>query len=257
MRFGVCSSLDRAAVVKAAGFDFVEASVQELLQGTASDAEWTGQTLAARSPLPIRSAYLLVPAAMKIVGPEADLPRLTQYLQRVARRARQLGIGVLGFGSGGARQVPDGFDRGRAMEQLTEFARVAADVAEQAGVVVAMEPLNRSECNFVNTVREVADVVRAVNRPGFRALLDTYHLWRENEPLQQAADAAPLVAHVHVADRENRTPPGESGAADYPPVFALLKRAGYDGMISVESNAFDAESGARSLDFLKRQWKES
>ena len=257
MRFGVCSSLDRAADAKAAGFDFLEASVQELLQGTIDDAGWTGDALAARAPLPIASAYLLVPAAMKIVGPEADLPRLTQYMQRVVRRAKKLGITVLGFGSGGARNVPDGFDRGRAREQLIEFAKVTGDLAGEAGVVVAMEPLNRPECNFVNTIEEVATIVTAVSRPAFRALLDTYHLWREGEPLEHVAAAAQLIAHVHVADLENRTPAGESGTSDYRPVFALLKRAGYDGMISVESKAFDAESGARSLEFMKRQWKES
>src|SRR5687768_11347253 len=39
MHFGVCSPLDRADVVRAAGWDYVEAGVPELLQGeTADDA---------------------------------------------------------------------------------------------------------------------------------------------------------------------------------------------------------------------------
>ena len=257
MRFGVCSSLDRVADVKAAGFDFIEASVQELLQGTAEDAAWTGEALAARSPLPILTAYLLVPASMKIVGPEADLSRLTRYMERIVARAGKLGIGVLGFGSGGARQVPDGFERGRAMEQLIGFCRVAGDLAAAAGVTVAMEPLNRAECNLVNTIAEVAAVVRSADRPAFRALLDAYHLWLENEPLEHVAEAVDLFVHVHVADAQGRTPPGESGKSDYHPIFRLLKQVGYDGMMSVEAKAFDAESGARSLEFLKRQWKES
>lgn len=257
MEYGVCSSLARAAVVKAAGWDYVEAGVPELLQGTAPDAQWTGEALAKQSPLPIRSAYLLVPAAMKIVGPEADLARLERYMATVAARAAKLDVRVLGFGSGGARSVPDGFSRERAWEQLVEFARVAGKAAGDAGVVVAMEPLNRPECNFVNTIAEVAEVVRQVGSPAFRALLDTYHLWREAEPLEHVAAAAPLVAHVHVADLENRTPPGESGKSDYRPVFRLLKAAGYDARVSVESQSFDAESGVRSLEFLKRQWNES
>src|SRR5687767_5474892 len=180
MQFGVCSPLDRAAIVRSAGWDYVEAGVPELLQGTTEDdAAWTGEQLAKQSPLPIRSAYLLVPAALKIVGPEADLPRLEQYIARVVRRAKKLDIRILGFGSGGARSVPDGFDRQRAMQQLIEFSRVAARVAGDAGVVIAMEPLNRPECNFINTVAEVSEIVRAVGSPAFRVLLDTYHLWRE------------------------------------------------------------------------------
>ena len=257
MQFGVCSSLGQAEAVRSAGWDYVEAGVPELLQGTVDDAVWTGQRLAAQSPLPILTAYLLVPPAIKIVGPAADLAALTTYLSRVVRRARQLDIRVLGFGSGGARNVPDGFERGRAMEQLVAFARVAAQVAGEAGVVIAMEPLNRPECNFINTIAEVAAIVRAVDSPAFRALLDTYHLWREAEPLANVTAAAPLIAHVHVADLDNRTPPGESGTSDYRPIFRLLKAGGYDGLMSVESKAFDADSGRRSLEFLKRQWNES
>ena len=258
MQFGVCSPLDRAAIVRSAGWDYVEAGVPELLQGTAvDDADWTGERLARESPLPIRSAYLLVPAAMKIVGPDADLSALAAYLERVVRRAAKLDIRILGFGSGGARSVPDGFDRDRAMTQLLDFARVAARLAEQAGVVIAIEPLNRPECNFVNTIAEVTEIVRQVNSPAFGGLLDTYHLWREDEPVKNVAAAAPLIAHVHVADLENRTPPGESRTSDYRPVFRLLKSAGYDGLMSVESKTFDADSGARALQFLKRQWNKS
>jgi sugar phosphate isomerase/epimerase len=198
-----------------------------------------------------------VPAALKIVGPEADLERLTRYISRVARRAKPLDVRILGFGSGGARSVPDGFDRERAMQQLIEFSRVGARFAADSGVVMAMEPLNRPECNFINTVAEVHEIVRAVDSPAFRVLLDTYHLWRENEPLENVAAATPYIAHVHVADLENRTPPGESGTSDYRPVFRLLKAAGYDALMSVEAKSFDADSGARSLRFLKRQWNEA
>ena len=258
MRFGVCSPLDRAAIVRSAGWDYVEAGVPELLQGqTPDDAAWTGELLAKQSPLPIRTAYLLVPPTLKIVGPDADLAALKEYLRHVVARAARLDIRILGFGSGGARNVPDGFDRPCAGEQLLDFCRAAAEIAGEADVVIAMEPLNRPECNFVNTIAEVAAIVRAVDHPAFRALLDTYHLWRENEPLANVAAAVPLIAHVHVSDLENRTPPGESGTSDYRPIFRLLKAAGYDGMMSVESKSFDAESGARSLEFLKRQWNEA
>jgi len=258
MQFGVCSPLDRAAVVKAAGWDYVEAGVPELLQGTTvDDAQWTGERLAKQSPLPISVVYLLVPPQLKIVGPDADLETLKQYLSRIIARANQLGIHMLGFGSGGARNVPEGFDRDRAGEQLLDFSRAAAEIADDAGVVIAMEPLNRPECNFINTIAEVAEIVRRVDCPAFRALLDTYHLWRENEPLENVAAAVPLIAHVHVSDLENRTPPGESGTSDYRPIFRLLKTAGYDARMSVESKTFDAESGVRSLQFLKRQWNES
>jgi sugar phosphate isomerase/epimerase len=166
-------------------------------------------------------------------------------------------VEILVFGSGGARNVPDGFDRATADEQIVNFARMTADVARDNGVTVAIEPLNRGECNIVHTLVEAAAIARRIDHPNLCVLLDTYHLWLENEPLENVAAAAPLIAHVHVSDLENRTPPGESGTSDYRPIFRLLKGAGYDALMSVESRSFDADSGARSLRFLKRQWNEA
>ena len=67
-------------------------------------------------------------------------------------------------------------------------------------------------------------------------------------------------AHVHVADKLGRVPPGESGNTDYRPLFQILKAGGYDSLISVEGNFPEAmirERGGRILDFLKQQWQES
>ena len=54
-------------------------------------------------------------------------------------------------------------------------------------------------------------------------------------------------------------PPGESGKNDYRPVFALLKKAGYQGGISVEAAKFAniQEIGAKVLAFVKSQWTEA
>ncbi len=115
-----------------------------------------------------------------------------------------------------------------------------------------VEPLNRRECNIVNSVSEADDVARAVDRPNCWPLLDTWHLWMEHEPVPSAEVAARL-RHVHVADLEGRVAPGLSGHADYRPVFGVLKRAGYDRTISVESSPipdFDA-AAPRVLAFLK------
>ena len=64
----------------------------------------------------------------------------------------------------------------------------------------------------------------------------------------------PWIRHVHVSDK-TRVAPGESGKDDYRPFFAVLKRGGYDGLVSVEANGFDniAGMGPRVLSLLKRQ----
>ena len=244
MEFGICTSLAHSAAVKSAGWDYVEPPAKELLDGV-------------EARCPARAVNLLVPPSLKVTGPAVDAMALRDHVRRVAERARATGVKILVFGSGGARNVPDGFDRAKADDQILDFARMAAEVAKGSDVIIAMEPLNRGECNILHTVAEAAAIARRIDHPSLRVLVDTYHLWLENEPLENVAAAMDWVAHVHVADKAGRVAPGESGTSDYRPLFRILKQGGYDSRISVEASGFDvAGRGAAVLAFLKQQWKD-
>src|SRR5690349_6450059 len=111
MEFGVCTSVDNAAAAKAAGWGYVEDSVQALFEGLKADNEWLGLERVKAAPLPVKCCNLLVLAALKITGPDASLPKLREYMSNVTERAGKCGTEILVFGSGGARQIPEGFDR--------------------------------------------------------------------------------------------------------------------------------------------------
>ena len=256
MRFGICTPLENAAAVKAAGWEFVEESVQGLFQGL--QASWAGLIRTTTCPLSIPSANMLVPAVLKITGPEADLNRLKEYMTRVLERAAQTGTKMLVFGSGGARNVPDGFDRDKAKQQIIDFVKMFAPIAQKNGITVVAEPLNKGECNIINTVSEAMEYVKAVDHPNFKCLVDSYHLWLENEPVANVAENMSWIKHVHLADKDGRVAPGLSGTADYRPLFKALKAGKYEGMISVEALNFDIEKeGKGVLEFVKKQWSEA
>jgi D-psicose/D-tagatose/L-ribulose 3-epimerase len=258
MQFGICTTVENSPAVKAAGWDFVEERVDLLLQGLLSDSEWKGVERAKTSVLPIRAANVLVPAALKITGPNANIDRLRDYMKNVTARAAGIGIKTLVFGSGGARNVPDGFDRDRARMQIIEFLKMIAPLVQARNIMLVIEHLNHRECNIINSVEEAIVYVRELNHPNIKCLIDSYHFWMDNENLNTIAPAAKSIMHVHVADKDGRVAPGLSGTADYRPFFAPLKRAGYDGLISVEALNFDiAKDGARVLKFLKDQWSSS
>jgi sugar phosphate isomerase/epimerase len=259
MQFGICTSVASASAAKAAGWDFVEEHVQNFLQGLVPDSDWTGDRLAAASPLPILAANCLVPADLKITGPAADLEKLRAYMITVAARARKCAIKTLVFGSGGARNVPDGFDRARAAQQIFDFAKMAAALCAQNGVLLVAEHLNRKECNILNTVGECESLVRRVDSPAFENLVDCYHFWLENENLADLKKAMPHIRHVHVSDLAGRVAPGESAKSDFRPFFRVLKDSGYNRAISVEAIGFSdiAATGPRVLAFLKKQWDEA
>jgi len=242
--------------VKAAGWEFVEESVQGLFQGL--QASWAGQTRATTCPLSIPAANMLVPGVLKITGPEANLDRLKEYMTRVLERANQTDTRILVFGSGGARNVPDDFDRNKAKQQIIDFVKMITPIAQKNDITIVAEPLNRGECNIINSVAEAMEYVRAVNHPNFKCLVDSYHLWLENEPVANVAENMSWIKHVHLADKDGRVAPGLSGTADYRPLFKALKAGKYEGMISVEALNFDIEKeGKGVLEFVKKQWSEA
>lgn len=83
------------------------------------------------------------------------------------------GIRTIVFGSGGARNIPDDFCRAEAWEQLVSFGRLAAGAASRHGVTLGAEPLNRKECNVLNSVKESAAYVHEVGHSHFRLLVDS------------------------------------------------------------------------------------
>jgi sugar phosphate isomerase/epimerase len=257
-QFGICLSVEESANAKAAGWDFVEESVQGLLKGLVSDAEWDGSARVKNSALPVRAANMLVPAALKITGSEVNPAKLGAYISNVMRRAQQLGLSVLVFGSAGARNVPEGFDRGKARGQIIDFLKMTAPLAGEHRVTLVVEPLNRGESNIINGVEEAMQYVRAVNHPSLKALVDSFHHWLDGEPLEDVEKNIAHIAHVHVADKDGRVAPGESGTSDYRKFFGVLKRAGYDGMISVEAlGKMTPEVMTRARAHLQKAWEQA
>jgi sugar phosphate isomerase/epimerase len=255
MQFGICTSWTNAAAVRAAGWDYVEDTVQSLLQPAVADEQWETPS----PELPVPAVNVLVPAALKIVGPEVDTERLRQHMQTVITRAAKVGVNTVVFGSGGARKIPDGFDRERASNQILDFARMSAGIAVEHQITIVLEPLNQGETNIVNTVAEAMRYVKAVDHPAFQCLVDSYHFWLEDEPLENLRRAMPFIKHVHLADKEGRVAPGLSGKADYRPFFRVLQQGNYAGNISFEGAAIPDFAGTalKVLEFIKQQWEQA
>jgi sugar phosphate isomerase/epimerase len=256
MKFGICTKVENAAAVKAAGWDYVEESVQGLLKGQTSDAEWDGLKRTTGAALPVPAANSLVPGSLPITGPSVNEDALTAYMTHVLGRAKKVGIKTLVFGSAGARNVPEGFSRDKAREQIIRFLKNSVGVAKQNDVTLVAEPLNRGESNVINSVEEAMTYVKAVDHPNFQCLVDSYHFWLEDEPLSNLKAAMPWIKHVHLADKDGRVAPGLSGKADYVPFFKVLKEGNYSGLISFEGKAMDDFDSVapKVLEYVKKAW---
>lgn len=253
MTLGVCCGPDLSHTFATAGFDYIEVNAQRHLMPQASDAEFAPMREAlASSVLPCRAANAFLPAALKVTGPAVDRAALDAYAATACRRAHDAGLAVIVFGSGGARQIPDGFPRESAWQQLLDFARIAGDHAAHHHITIAVEPLRRQECNVLATVAESAAFVRQLNHPAVRLLVDAFHWHANGESPDDIVAAAPLIVHTHVATYAQRLFPGDE-PCDFAPFFSALKQGGYAGSISIEAKWDGSpESAARAAALLRQ-----
>lgn len=234
MKFGVCTGIENAAALKAGGFDYIEINAQLTLIAEKDESEFAPlfKTIKAL-PVPSLAANGFLPGHLKTTGPEFDERKLTRYVENACGRAMRLGVTRIVFGSGASRQIPEGFDRKEAEEQLVAFGKIAAHIAAACGVMIVVEPLNKAECNVLTSVGESADYVRKVDSPAFKLLVDLFHFMKDDNDFAALADAAPLLAHAHIATNPNRKAVGIE-PTDFSRVFKTLKDGGYTGMMSVE-----------------------
>jgi sugar phosphate isomerase/epimerase len=234
MQIGVCTSIKNAATVKAAGAHFVEEHICNFLMPSEPDSAFATNLQAARAAaLPLPAANCFLPPAMKCVGPDVDTKRILEHAETAFRRAHQVGMQILVFGSGVARMAPEGFSTARAFEQYVELLKLLGPVAARHSVTMVVEPLNRGECNIVNSVTEGAEATLRCGHPSVRLLADIYHMLLEDEPPAAIVQHGTLLAHVHVAEKADRASPGTKGD-DFRPYLKALRNVGYDARIAME-----------------------
>jgi len=254
-QLGVCRDSKDAAAMKAAGYDFLEGNVGSLCVPDKSDAEF-GKSLAQLKglALPVLAGHGFLPNNLKVVGPQADHDVAAEYAGTALRRAGAANIRTLVFGSGGARQIPDGFDPAQAREQFIAFGKRIAPVAAKAGVLLVLEPLNRKECNFINSLTEGADLITAIAHPAFQLHADLYHMLQEDEGPEAIIKTGALINHVHIAQRGTRLAP-LPGGTDFRPYFKALKETGYRHKLSLECKwEKHTDHFAAACAYVRQQW---
>lgn len=238
---GICGT-GHAEAAKAAGLDYLEANVTGFLMPENSDEEFAAnKALAATITPPIYSANGFFPGDIKIVGSEADIERAVKYSRTALRRASEIGIKILVLGSSGSRSIPEGFSREEARKQFIDFLKRIAPDAEKNGVIVAIEPLQTEETNFINTVPEGAQIARETGSEYIAVIADLFHMARMKEPPEDIINSADKLVHCHIAEVEERTAPGVKGD-DFTPYLKALKSIKYDGRMSFECSWQDIDT---------------
>jgi D-psicose/D-tagatose/L-ribulose 3-epimerase len=159
------------------------------------------------------------------------------------------------------------------LDRSAEVLRPAAEFAQSAGVLLALEFLNRHEGYLLNTMAQSADLARRVGHPSLGILYDTHHAHGEESDVGAAIRAeGEHIYHVHFSEND-RGSLGE-GQVDWGATIAALGGIGYDRWVVAEAFAADVpglstaahvwrstfpskESFARdAIAFMRRAWSE-
>jgi D-psicose/D-tagatose/L-ribulose 3-epimerase len=261
MKFGVCGYLtaknadgtefDMIPAAIAAGYDYIEMPLSTIAALSEADfADLKAKTAA--GGLPVEALNVFFPRSLRLTGPDVDWKQVEAYLEMSLGRAAQLGVKSVVFGSGGSRNVPEGFAMEEAWQQLVHLLRLAEPVAAKNDITIVIEPLNDKETNIIHTGSEGFALAKLVNRPHIKLLLDLFHMSLMHEDCGIAVTARDYVRHAHFARPVGRAYPGEMDD-EFLAFFGGLKRAGYDGRVSIEAGFTNfAVDAPRALAIMKQ-----
>ena len=199
---------------------------------------------------------LVAPPGLSITSADAAVLHQTkEVLLGLVDLCAQLGGSVLVHGSPQQRIIGPDQDRGQVFERAVGIFQEVARHAGDRGLTYCIEPLPRVQTNFINNLQEARAMVRAVDSPSFKTMVDcrAARLSEPVEPDQLLEQWLPTgqIAHVHLNDSNSRGP-GE-GEDSFSAILRVLFEHGYEGTVSVEPFIYEPDGkacAARAIGYI-------
>ena len=182
--------------------------------------------------------WLLVkPEGLSITTPDkAAHVRTVAFMRRLCELCAAMGAQYLVHGSPKQRMIAPGDSTETVLTRARDAFSAAGEAARANNVTYCIEPLSPDQTPLINTVAEAAVIVREINNPHLRTMIDTSSAGlAEKEPVADLiARWLPtgLIGHVQVND-PNRRGPGQ-GQMKFGPILKALVDKGFHGMVAVE-----------------------
>ena len=249
MLFGYSALPEYCMAAKETGYDYVE--LPGKIIAAMSDREFTA--FADKLSIPALRMNAFCPPEVVIAGPGYDIELVRQYAKGLAPRAAALGVEMAGIGSPMSRNLPKGFDRALARNQIKEFLIETACIFDHYGIYVCLEALASCYCNTVNTLKEAVEIVRILDCHNIKIVLDFYNMEHMGE--DDISDV-PFI-HVHISDDDGspslRSYLKPEKREIHQNRLRKLTESGYDGCVTLELDVpYDPLRAAYSLD-IQRQ----
>ena len=194
----------------------------------------------------------LTPEDVDLPHPGAEVrAEAVDYYLRLLDFAAEVGAPMVGCHGAVGRIRPVTSYEQEYVNYVVGVQRIA-ERAQELGLRLAIEVLNRYESHLLNTAEEAVHFVEEVDMPNVGLLLDAYHMNIEEADLTDAIRMAGEHLFLFHAADSNRQAVGR-GHTDFASLMSALRDIGYNGSIIVECTA----SGPDPFTPIKGQgWKE-
>lgn len=262
MRYGFCTGfaagmtgdIDHGLVrdIAAAGYDYVEFPMMQI--AALSDPAFNELVRRlADNGLGADCTCNMFPPHLRLTGPQRDWAAIERYLDGVLPRLVRLGTRKIVLGSSGARDLPAGTDQAEGYDQMQELLEeTVLPATERYGILIAVEPINHGEANFICTLPEGMEVVRRASHPRIRLLADTIHMLWEGEDPAELLRFRPWLEHFHISEAA-RVLPVDGYTPELSALLDGLRKAGPTDTVSFETRAYSRAEMARALSLLKER----
>ena len=166
---------------------------------------------------------------------ESTRRRGVEYLMRCVKATAEMGASLF---TGVTYSAIGRRISGRPNEQHWEYAARAlkqvARYAQDFGVTVGIEPINRYETFLINTCDQALKLKEMIDEPNVAVHLDAYHMNIEEcgfyDPTRKAI---PHLCHYHLSESHRGTP--GTGVVDWEAIYRALSEQDYTGVVGLES----------------------
>ena len=226
------------------GFDVIELPIENV-------GDWDpGRTaeLLAQLELSATTCAVMPETRDLVSSDEATVASTQEYLRACVDAAGAIGARTVAgpiYSPVGRTWLMDAAEHGATVARLVEALRPVADHAATRGVRLAIEPLNRFETSFINTVDQALEVVESLDSPWCGVAVDTFHMnIEEKDPAAAIRAAGPRLFHVQVCGNDRGSPGADH--IDWRAIADALREVEYAGPICIESFTAENQTIARA-----------
>ncbi len=250
MKLGItCNKFCRIGEAAKYGFDYIEVSLKWLQTLTPEELDAFEAELKDKG-VTVDAFNCFYGPEVKLMGDEMDKELLAKVTRENVELAARFNPSIVVIGSGGARTIPEGFPREKAMEIFAEAVNLAADICAEKGIRVVIEPLRHKETNFINTILEGKEMGEKIGNPNVGCLIDFFHFSQNGEKIETIKELEGKLIHAHIArPSDDRLVPRKEDEETVRLWMAKLREIGYDERITLEcswknANSFEEEMEA-------------